>query len=135
MRTDGRIIKQMLKKLIGSKKIDYYNAHGTGTLLNDGVEATVIKDIFGSRDEQPAISATKAFIGHTLGASGTIEAIVCADSICHNTVHGNICGTIIDGINYTPETRSLRVDRAVSASFGFGGHNAAIMLERYEKNN
>ena len=91
--------------------------------------------IFGSRDEQPAISATKAFIGHTLGASGTIEAIVCADSICHNTVHGNICGTIIDGINYTPETRSLRVDRAVSASFGFGGHNAAIMLERYEKNN
>lgn len=132
MHEDGRIIKQMLRKLIGDKRIDYYNAHGTGTLLNDGVEAGVIQELFGNKEDQPAVSATKALIGHTLGASGTIEAIVCADSICHNTVHGNICGTIIDGINYTPETRGLRVDRAVSASFGFGGHNAAIMLERYE---
>lgn len=79
MYEDGRIIKQMLRKLIGNKKIDYYNAHGTGTLLNDKVEAGAIRELFGSKAEQPAISATKSIIGHTLGASGAIEA-------------GNVCG-------------------------------------------
>ncbi|MCM1231358.1 MAG: beta-ketoacyl-[acyl-carrier-protein] synthase family protein [Ruminococcus flavefaciens] len=131
MYEDGRIIERMLRRLIGDKKVDYYNAHGTGTLLNDSVEARVIREIFGGKENQPAISATKALIGHTLGASGTIEVAVCADSILSNKVHGNICGTVMDDLNYTPETRSIQVDCAVSASFGFGGHNAAIMLERY----
>lgn len=132
MHEDGRIIKQMLRKLIGDKKIDYYNAHATGTRLNDEVEAGVIQELFGDKETQPAISATKAFIGHTLGASGAIEIAVCADSIRHRKVHGNICKDVMDNLNYESQTRDIDVDRAVSASFGFGGHNAAVMIERYK---
>lgn len=128
---DGKIIKEMLRKLIGDKKIDYYNTHGTGTALNDSVEAQVIQELFGDKEQQPAISATKGLIGHTLGASGTIEAAVCVDSIRYNKVHGNSCGTILDNLNITSETREWQINRAVSASYGFGGHNAAIMIERY----
>ena len=122
----------MLRKLIGDKKIDYYNAHATGTRLNDEVEAGVIQELFGDKETQPAISATKAFIGHTLGASGAIEIAVCADSIRHRKVHGNICKDVMDNLNYESQTRDIDVDRAVSASFGFGGHNAAVMIERYK---
>ena len=131
MYEDGRIIKQMLRKLIGNKKIDYYNAHGTGTLLNDKVEAGVIRELFGSKTEQPAISATKSIIGHTLGASGAIEAAMCVDSIRHSKVHGSICGTVMEDLNISPNTREMNVDTAVSASFGFGGHNAALMISRF----
>lgn len=133
MYEDGHIIKKMLRKLIGDKKVDYYNAHGTGTVLNDSVEAGVIKEIFGDKSCQPAINSTKAFVGHTLGASGTIEAAVCVDSIRHGMVHGNVCRTIMEGLNYIPEKRNMEVNRAVTASFGFGGHNAALMIERYIK--
>lgn len=131
MYPDGRIIKDMLRRLIGDKKVDYYNAHGTGTPLNDSVETQVVQELFGDKEQQPAISATKGLIGHTLGASGTIEAAVCVDSIRYNKVHGNSCGTILDNLNMTSETRDWKIDRAVSASYGFGGHNAAIMIERY----
>ena len=132
MHKDGHVIEAMLKKLIGDKKVDYYNSHGTATLLNDEVERTVLKNIFGSKEEQPAISATKAFLGHTLATSGAFELSVCADSIRHNKVHGNMLGTVFNDINITSETRELQVDTAVSASFGFGGFNSAIMLERFK---
>lgn len=131
MYEDGHIIASMLRKLIGDKKVDYYNAHGTATKLNDEVEAHVIRELFGSADAQPAISATKSLIGHTLGASGAIEIGVCADTINSGLVHGSTCGTIMDDLNITSETRKLQVNRAVSASFGFGGHNAAVMIERF----
>lgn len=131
MYPDGRVIKKMLEKLIKNKKIDYYNAHGTATKLNDGMEECVIKELFGGIETQPAISATKGLVGHTLGASGAIEAIVCADAICHNKVHANSCGTIIKDLNITEEARDYKVDTAISASYGFGGHNAAIMIERF----
>lgn len=132
MYPDGRIIQKMLEKLIGTKKIDYYNAHGTATGLNDSMEAHVIKELFGGIEKQPAINATKGLVGHTLGASGAIEAIVCAKTICENKVHANSCGTIMEGLNITKEARSYPVDTAISASYGFGGHNAAIMIERYK---
>lgn len=109
----------------------YYNAHGTGTLLNDKVEAGAIRELFGSKAEQPAISATKSIIGHTLGASGAIEAAMCVDSIRHSKVHGSICGTVMEDLNISPNTREMNVDTAVSASFGFGGHNAALMISRF----
>lgn len=132
MYPDGHVIEAMLRRLIGDKKIDYYNAHGTATLLNDAVERTVLKNIFGSRENQPAVSATKAFLGHTLATSGAFEIAVCVDSIRHNKVHGNLLGTAFEDINITSETREMRVDTAVSASFGFGGFNSSIMLERYK---
>lgn len=132
MPEDGEYISAMLKELVGDRKVDYYNAHGTGTKLNDIAEANVIRNVFGNSSSQPAINSTKAFVGHTIGASGAIEAIVCVDSINHNKVHGNMCKTVFDDLNYTAETRDIQVDRAVSASFGFGGHNAALMIERYK---
>ena len=133
MYPNGTIVENMLKKLVQGKKVDYYNAHGTATILNDEVEAKIIQNVFGDADSQPAINSSKAFLGHTLGASGTIELAVCADSIRHNKVHGNLCGTILENLNYTPETREMQVDCAVSSSLGFGGHNSAIMIERYRK--
>lgn len=133
MYPNGTIVENMLKKLVQGKKVDYYNAHGTATILNDEVEAKIIQNVFGDADSQPAINSSKAFLGHTLGASGAIELAVCADSIRHNKVHGNLCGTILENINYTPETREMQVDCAVSSSLGFGGHNSAIMVERYRK--
>lgn len=132
MNPNGEIIETMLRKLIGNKKIDYYNSHGTATLLNDEVERKVLKNIFGSKENQPAVSATKAFLGHTLATSGAFEALVCADSIKYNKVHGNSLGTAFDDINITSETRDMRVDTAVSASFGFGGFNSALLFERYK---
>ena len=108
------------------------NSHGTATKLNDAAEAAMIHNVFGSKETQPAISSPKCLIGHTLGASGAIEVAVCAESIQHNKVHGNTCKTVYDDLNFTAETRDVKVDTAVSASFGFGGHNAAIMLERYK---
>ena len=133
MYPNGTIVENMLKKLVQGKKVDYYNAHGTATILNDEVEAKIIQNVFGDADSQPAINSSKAFLGHTLGASGAIELAVCADSIRHNKVHGNLCGTILENLNYTPETREMQVDCAVSSSLGFGGHNSAIMVERYRK--
>ena len=133
MYPNGTIVENMLKKLVQGKKVDYYNAHGTATILNDEVEAKIIQNVFGDADSQPAINSSKAFLGHTLGASGAIELAVCADSIRHNKVHGNLCGTILENLNYTPETREMQVDCAVSSSLGFGGHNSSIMVERYRK--
>lgn len=133
MYPNGTIVENMLKKLVQGKKVDYYNAHGTATILNDEVEAKIIQNVFGDADSQPAINSSKAFLGHTLGASGAIELAVCADSIRHNKVHGNLCGTILENLNYTPETREMQVDCAVSSSLGFGGHNSAIVVERYRK--
>lgn len=133
MYPNGTIVENMLKKLVQGKKVDYYNAHGTATILNDEVEAKIIQNVFGDADSQPAINSSKAFLGHNLGASGAIELAVCADSIRHNKVHGNLCGTILENLNYTPETREMQVDCAVSSSLGFGGHNSAIMVERYRK--
>ena len=132
MREDGKVITQMIRDLIQDKHVDYYNAHGTATKLNDMTEALMLRQVFGDKEHQPAISATKSLIGHTLGASGAIEVAVCADSIQHNRVHGNTCKTVFENLNITSETRDIKVDTAVSASFGFGGHNAAIMLERYK---
>lgn len=131
MDTSGKYAEDMLNRLINGKKVDYYNAHGTATMLNDKVEADVIRKIFGSKDSQPAINATKAFLGNTFGAGGALEAMVCIESIRNNKVHGNICGTLLPDLNLTEQTRELNVERAVTASFGFGGHNATLMFEKY----
>jgi 3-oxoacyl-[acyl-carrier-protein] synthase II len=131
MPEDGENIVSMMKRLIGDKKVDYYNAHGTGTRLNDLVESRVIQRVFGTKLNQPAINSSKAFLGHTLAASGALEAIICVESILNNRVHGNICKTVMEDLNLKLETREMDVNCAVSASFGFGGHNAALMIERY----
>ncbi len=108
--------------------IDYINAHGTGTVQNDEIESAVIERIFGS---SPLINSTKSLIGHTVGASGAIEAAVTALSILHQTTHvsHNLTHPLRD-LNFVREVKPRSIRRAVTQSFGFGGHNACLIMER-----
>lgn len=132
MQQNGKRIKKMIEELIGNNKVDYYNAHGTATILNDKVEAQIITEIFGNIDKQPHINSTKGVIGHSFGASGAIEAAVCAYSIKNNILHGNNIENPLESLKlvYKP-TRDI-INCAVSASFGFGGHNASLMFHKIE---
>jgi 3-oxoacyl-[acyl-carrier-protein] synthase II len=129
----GRQIEWMLAGLMDKAKIspsaiDYINTHGTGTVANDEIEAGVIGRLFGNR---PVINATKSLVGHTIGAAGAIEAAVTALTIRYQTVHG--CANLDDPIadlNFARESRDVKVDLALSESFGFGGHNAALLFSR-----
>jgi len=127
----GEAIARMLEKLVGKNKIDYFNAHGTGTIANDEIEANIIQRVFGKMSEQPLINSTKGIIGHSIGASGAIEAAVTALSIKNSKVHGNNIVEPMEDLNLVQETINKDIDCAVSASYGFGGHNAAILFKRY----
>lgn len=117
-------------------QVDYINAHGTATQLNDPGETLAIKQVLGEHAYNTRISSTKSMLGHLLGAAGAIEAIICAKSI----ETGLIAPTInlqtpdpVCDLNYTPNTfveADVRV--TMSNSFGFGGHNACVMLRKYE---
>ena len=126
---DGVQIENMLRRLIGSRKVDYYNAHGTATEVNDQMEAVLLKEVFGERLPEVLIGATKGLTGHSIGASGAIEAAACAYSIRNGIVHGNILGTALEGLNLPDKTVSADIKCAVSASFGFGGHDSALLFE------
>ncbi|MBN2922332.1 MAG: beta-ketoacyl-[acyl-carrier-protein] synthase family protein [Lactobacillus sp.] len=130
IRDDGYFITSMLKKLIKEEKIDYYNAHGTGTKLNDEVEAKAIVDIFGNEESQPFINSTKAFLGHSIGASGAIEAAVCAHSIKNNIIHGNNLVEPMSNLNLVSNHTNTEINSAISASYGFGGHNGALLFKK-----
>lgn len=124
---------QSIKQLFDIAKgepVDYFNVHGTGTPQNDALERDLIADLWGS--EQPFISSTKGIIGHSIGASGALEAACTALSIKHGIVHGNLTQDVIDGIDCPQDSRALKVRSALSASYGFGGHNALLLLRRYE---
>jgi 3-oxoacyl-[acyl-carrier-protein] synthase II len=113
---------------IEPEAIDYVNAHGTGTVQNDDVESALIERVFGSA---PLINSTKSLIGHTIGASGAIEAAVTALSILHQTTHvsRNITNPL-RALNFVREVKPRAIRRAVTQSFGFGGHNACLIMER-----
>ena len=119
----------MLRALIGDSTPDYYNAHGTATEVNDQMEAVLLKEVFGERLPEVLIGATKGLTGHSIGASGAIEAAVCAYSVKNGIVHGNILGTALEGLNLPDKTVSADIKCAVSASFGFGGHDSALLFE------
>lgn len=122
--------KKVVSKLADGIKVDLYNSHGTGTKLNDQTESVLIKSIFGGAETQPYINATKGIIGHTVSASGALEAAVCAYSIKYGKIHGNLLGTPIPDLNIHSETIETNVNTAISSSFGFGGHNAALRFEK-----
>ncbi|MDU5337110.1 beta-ketoacyl-[acyl-carrier-protein] synthase family protein [Enterococcus sp.] len=130
IKSDGFFVKKMLKDLIGNEKIDYYNAHGTGTKLNDEVETRVFIELFGDKATQPLINSTKGFLGHSLGASGAIEAAVCAHSIKNNVVHKNNIVEPIENLRLVPQTAHCEINTAISASYGFGGHNGALLFKK-----
>ncbi len=123
----GRMMTQALADAgISEKDVDYINSHGTGTVLNDETETRVIETVFGKR---VLINSTKSLIGHTLGASGAIEAVVTALSIYHKTTHPcrNLDNPMTD-LNFVTKVAPYPIRRALSQSFGFGGHNAVLVL-------
>ncbi|ELP8597471.1 beta-ketoacyl-ACP synthase II [Listeria monocytogenes] len=117
-------------------KVDYINAHGTSTPYNDEYETQAIKTVFGDHAKKLAISSTKSMTGHSLGASGGIEAIFALlsirDSIIAPTIHLKNQDEVCD-LDYVPnEAREANVNVAISNSFGFGGHNATLVFKKME---
>jgi 3-oxoacyl-[acyl-carrier-protein] synthase II len=117
--------------------IDYINAHGTGTPLNDKSETAAIKTTFGDRAYQIPVSSTKSMTGHLLGAAGAIEAMFSVKSIQDGIIPPTINYEVPDpecDLDYVPnEARPDQVKYVMSNSFGFGGHNATIILSKFDK--
>jgi len=115
-------------------QVAYINAHGTSTPLGDKAETIAIKQVFGEHAYKLSISSTKSHLGHSLGASGGIEGVVTAKAIESNVAPATINLTDPDpacDLDYTPlQPRERPIDVAMSNSFGFGGHNASILMGR-----
>ena len=115
--------------------VDYINAHGTSTPLNDATETKAIKAVFGEHAYRLAVNSTKSMIGHAMGASGALEAIVCALSLANGVIHPTINYEYPDpelDLDYVPnQARQVRVNVAMSNSFGLGGQNACLVLRRF----
>ena len=116
--------------------VDYINAHGTSTHLNDMYETQAIKTVFGEDARKIAMSSTKGPMGHGLGAAGGFETIICAKVIQSGIIPPTINYTTPDpdcDLDCTPNTaRERKVDIAVNTNLGFGGHNGVIVLRRCE---
>jgi nodulation protein E len=115
--------------------IDYVNAHGTGTRLNDSAETTILKQAFGAHAFRLAVSSTKSMHGHAMGASGAIELVATVLAITHATAPPTINYTEPDpecDLDYVPNTaRAMPIDAAISNSFAFGGLNAVLAIRRF----
>jgi 3-oxoacyl-[acyl-carrier-protein] synthase II len=116
--------------------VDYINAHGTATPVGDIAETSAIKTVFGPRASGVPISSTKSMIGHAMGASGALEAIVCAQTLHTGVIHPTINLEVADpecDLDYVPNTaRQAAVHVALSNSFGLGGQNACLILKNLE---
>ena len=117
--------------------IGYINAHGTSTQLNDKSETAAIKTVFGEQAYKIPISSTKSMTGHLLGASGALEAVICAQVLQENllppTINYETPDPVCD-LDYVPNrAREARPQHIMSNSFGFGGHNATLVLSRFEQ--
>jgi 3-oxoacyl-[acyl-carrier-protein] synthase II len=117
-------------------EIDYINAHGTSTPLNDPIETRAVRSIFGRYAYRVPISSTKSMVGHLMGAAGAVEAIVCAKTLETGIIHPTINYETPDpecDLDYVPNVaRETHPQTALSNSFGFGGHNATLILRRWE---
>jgi 3-oxoacyl-[acyl-carrier-protein] synthase II len=115
--------------------IDYINAHGTSTQLNDKSETAAIKTVFGEQAPNTPISSTKSMTGHLLGASGALEAVICCKALQSQIAPPTINYETPDpecDLDYIPnKARQFKIERVMSNSFGFGGHNATIIISRY----
>ncbi|MBL7119275.1 MAG: beta-ketoacyl-ACP synthase II [Dehalococcoidia bacterium] len=132
----ARTMELALKKAgLGAAEIDYINAHGSATVLNDKTETCAIKSVFGEDAYRIPISATKSMTGHLLGAAGAIEAMVCVLAIDHGVVPPTINLDHPDpecDLDYVPhQGRSIPVRTAMSNSFGFGGHNSVLIFRQH----
>ncbi len=116
--------------------VDYINAHGTSTPINDAVETKAIKRLFSERAYDVPISSTKSMIGHALGGAGALEAVACVKTILDQKIHPTINYEWPDpdcDLDYVPnQPRHTKVEVVLSNAFGFGGQNACIVFTRYE---
>jgi 3-oxoacyl-[acyl-carrier-protein] synthase II len=121
---------------LSPQDIDYVNAHGTGTLLNDEAETKAVKLALGSRAYQIPISSTKSMTGHMMGASGAMEAVFCVQAMCDGIIPPTINYLKPDptcDLDYVPnEARDSHITTAMSNSFGFGGHNVVLIVRAFE---
>lgn len=117
------------------EQVDYLNAHGTSTPMNDKFETQAIKSVFGEHAYQMPISSIKSMVGHLLGAAGALEACVCIQTILRGLIPPTINLTTRDpdcDLDYTPNVaRQMRVSTVLSNSFGFGGHNSALLFREF----
>jgi 3-oxoacyl-[acyl-carrier-protein] synthase II len=132
-----RVMRQCLKRAgIAPDAVDYINAHGTSTPFNDKLETLAIKRAFGDHASRVAISSTKSMTGHLLGAAGGLEAGITALAVHHQRVPPTVNLDNPDpecDLDYVPHTsRPMKIEYALSNSFGFGGTNAALLLKRFE---
>jgi 3-oxoacyl-[acyl-carrier-protein] synthase II len=116
--------------------IGYVNAHGTSTQANDGSETSALKTVFGDHARKLPVSSTKSMTGHTLGAAGAVEAIICVlamrDGMLPPTINLDTPSPDCD-LDYVPNTaRKAEFDHALSNSMGFGGHNVALVLSKWK---
>ena len=120
---------------IDRQDVDYINAHGTSTRLNDQMETRAVKAVFGEGAQLLPLSSIKSMIGHLIGAAGAVEAVALALTLHTGVIPPTINQTHPDpecNLDYVPNTaREMRVRTAVSTSFGFGGQNAALVMQRF----
>jgi len=124
---------------IESNDIDYVNAHGTSTPVGDKNESAAIRSVLGDHAKNVAVSSTKSMTGHLLGASGAIESIACILAVYKDIIPPTINYENPDpkcDLDYVPnEAREATVNVAVNNSFGFGGHNAVLIIRKYSESN
>jgi beta-ketoacyl-acyl-carrier-protein synthase II len=115
--------------------VDYINAHGTSTPLNDKYETTAIKEVFGPHAYELAVSSTKSMVGHMMGAAGAVEAVACIKAIDDGVIPPTINYETPDpdcDLDYTPNQASRReVNVAMTNSFGLGGHNSSLVFHKH----
>jgi 3-oxoacyl-[acyl-carrier-protein] synthase II len=133
----ARAIRLALDKAgIHPDEVQYVNAHGTSTPLNDRSETQAIKMVFGEHAYRLAISSTKSMLGHLIGAAGAVEAIAVIKTLTDGIIHPTINYRVPDpdcDLDYVPNVaRRANVRVAISNSFGFGGHNAVTVFRRWE---
>ncbi|MDP2906116.1 MAG: beta-ketoacyl-ACP synthase II [Candidatus Omnitrophota bacterium] len=133
----ARAMKMAIKDAgINAGDIDYINAHGTSTKLNDKIETIAIKNAFGAQAKKVMISSTKSMTGHLLGAAGGVEFVACCLAIRDGVVPPTINYEYPDpdcDLDYVPNTaRSVNIKVCMSNSLGFGGHNASLIVRRFK---
>jgi 3-oxoacyl-[acyl-carrier-protein] synthase II len=132
----AKAIKQALADgAVDIERVNYINAHGTSTPLNDAAETRAVHAVFGDHAKKLAMSSSKSMVGHLLGGSGGVEMVLCALSMSEGVVHPTINYETPDpdcDLDYVPnEARDLQIDHILCNSLGFGGHNVALCAARF----